>query len=57
MAAKFHVFCALELNVSGPSALLTKPSIAGEKVRGAIPAVMTPSGIDSRLSEVLLIIY
>jgi hypothetical protein len=51
------MFCALELNVSGPSAFLTEPSIAGEKVRGAIPALMTPTGIDSRLSEILLVIY
>ena len=47
MAAKLHVFCALKLNVSEPSALLTEPSITGDKVRGAIPEVMTPTGSDS----------
>ena len=42
MAAELHVFYALELNLSGPSALLTEPFIAADEVCGAIQEVMAP---------------
>ena len=57
MEAKLHMFCALKLDVSEPSALLTEPSVSAGKLRGTTPEVMNLTGRISRLSEVFLIVY